>query len=595
MATTKQTVSRTPSPVPSAMLSSESHRVTQSSPHLPLPQQRRSSFSDMNECLQKPLVSQRSFPHLNSKQRRPSDTSHSDHSLTSNEITRYANQKRNHDFHTLFRSVPDHERLIDDYGCALQKEILLQGRVYISEHHLCFNANIFGWITNLVIAFTDIEAIEKKSTAFFIPNAILISTQTSKHFLASFLSRDQAFDQMVDIWKASRSQKKDIHHHFKADDDDVSTFSEDDFSSYSSDGSVENTMPILNAKEEDRHLPLPKPILPLEDPPADTNQLNPTTECDCAKNDQHFPSVVHDSTYPTTLDTLYQLLYHSPFMTTFLTEIEKSTDVCIGEWKEQEGITCRESSYVKYLGGAIGPKTTKCYLTEEMLHVDTGNYISQLTTTRTPDVPSGGSFSVKTRTCLSWSGQGQVRVLVTVLVEFTKSSWLKSTIEKATLDGQQSYYKSLDKALRQHLDQSKPKNHRRSHRRRRHVPEHPQKETQSVDHVRIPTTSQLIGFCMAIMVLTNVYIAFKMAGVNRQLAHLGRAKQTTKDAVWQLLGKLDPDQPYHQDPSWVYARQTKSQLDQQMLELEKMMLHVGQNMEQVTHVIRDQQKRLLQK
>lgn len=38
---------------------------------------------------------------------------------------------------------------IIDYGCALQKEILLQGRLYISEHHLCFNANIFGWITNV--------------------------------------------------------------------------------------------------------------------------------------------------------------------------------------------------------------------------------------------------------------------------------------------------------------------------------------------------------------------------------------------------------------------------------------------------------------
>jgi hypothetical protein len=32
----------------------------------------------------------------------------------------------------------------------------------------------------LVIAFADIEDIEKKSTAIFIPNAILISTSTSK-------------------------------------------------------------------------------------------------------------------------------------------------------------------------------------------------------------------------------------------------------------------------------------------------------------------------------------------------------------------------------------------------------------------------------
>lgn len=36
-----------------------------------------------------------------------------------------------------------------DYGCALQREILIQGRLYISEHHLSFNANIFGWVTTV--------------------------------------------------------------------------------------------------------------------------------------------------------------------------------------------------------------------------------------------------------------------------------------------------------------------------------------------------------------------------------------------------------------------------------------------------------------
>lgn len=40
-----------------------------------------------------------------------------------------------------------------DYGCALQKDILLQGRIYVSEHHLSFHANIFGWITNVRLPF----------------------------------------------------------------------------------------------------------------------------------------------------------------------------------------------------------------------------------------------------------------------------------------------------------------------------------------------------------------------------------------------------------------------------------------------------------
>ncbi|KAG2174239.1 hypothetical protein INT43_004260, partial [Umbelopsis isabellina] len=125
-----------------------------------------------------------------------------------------ANTKRNAEFHALFRSVPEDDLLIEGveergqfqtlyYGCALQKEILVQGRIYISEHHICFNANIFGWVTNLVLAFSEVVSIEKKMTAMFIPNGILICTLHAKHSFASFLSRDMAYDQMFDVWRVA--------------------------------------------------------------------------------------------------------------------------------------------------------------------------------------------------------------------------------------------------------------------------------------------------------------------------------------------------------------------------------------------------------
>ena len=99
----------------------------------------------------------------------------------------------------------------------------------------------------------------------------------------------------------------------------------------------------------------------------------------------------------------------------------------MGDWKKGEGNVefVRELSYIKPLGGAIGPKQTKCIITQEVLHQDIHKYVTVLATTYTPDVPSGGSFSCKTRTCFTWAGKGKVRVLVTVQVEFTKSSWLK--------------------------------------------------------------------------------------------------------------------------------------------------------------------------
>ncbi|RJE16664.1 GRAM domain protein, partial [Aspergillus sclerotialis] len=53
-----------------------------------------------------------------------------------------ASKKRNRDFHQLFRSVPEDDYLIEDYSCALQREIILAGRIYVSEGHICFSSNI---------------------------------------------------------------------------------------------------------------------------------------------------------------------------------------------------------------------------------------------------------------------------------------------------------------------------------------------------------------------------------------------------------------------------------------------------------------------
>ncbi|KAI8635948.1 hypothetical protein BD408DRAFT_487223 [Parasitella parasitica] len=778
-----QHLSRAPSPVPSAFSSGiDLQQQNYSSPKLPLPisNRRRSSFSaevSNDQYERKPLISQRSFPHLTSKknhhrQRRGSDTISTDDmgsdggfsmsaSAASSTValpisTRFANDKRNSDFHSLFRSVPDQERLIDDYGCALQKEILLQGRVYISEHHLCFNANIFGWITNLVIAFTDIEDIEKKTTAIFIPNAILLSTCSSKHFLASFLSRDQAYDQMVEVWKASRASKSAIEvHESGLKDDDATEFSGSDESDYTSSdysysdqdedddelnadlvtaSSQINDKQINSAFDERQaslaSLPIPKHLSSADEAArrravseagprpnmheyikksteatagsatatiasaakskenstteADasilpTNAENVTekkdiqvkekTECECSKNEQHFPTVVLDSKYDTSIETMYSLLFDSSFMNKFLCEVEKSTDVCIGEWSKNDAcVHSRESSYIKYLGGSIGPKSTKCYLKEQVLHLDTTDYVSQLTVTQTPDVPSGGSFSVKTRTCISWCGQGQVRVLVTVLVDFTKSSWLKSTIERASIDGQQNFYKSLDAAVRKYLDShagdtkrlgssGKKKGGKRRHRHRNHAEKDSTRETSAIaavpaaaaaekqhfitqilsgildwiiSNASLPNTSQLTAICMTMMVITNLYIASKMAGVDRQLNQLQNHKRHGSEfyqhhveisdddnSLWRLLSRLDPDarkedadfthqvrQPLPSDPvnhsnngdisdkQLQFSRLAKQKLDKQMAELERMIQRAGQSMQQVTHAVQHQRQRI---
>ena len=78
--------------------------------------------------------------------------------------------KRNRDFHALFKSVEESDYLIEgigcsieyanlDYSCALSKEILVQGRMYVSEHYICFNSNIFGWVTTVFFIYAELRIV----------------------------------------------------------------------------------------------------------------------------------------------------------------------------------------------------------------------------------------------------------------------------------------------------------------------------------------------------------------------------------------------------------------------------------------------------
>ncbi|KAG0251192.1 hypothetical protein DFQ27_008924 [Actinomortierella ambigua] len=515
----------------------------------------------------------------------------------------YANERRFQDFHALFRSVPEDERLIEDYGCALQKEILVQGRLYISENHVCFNANIFGWVTNLVIAFSEITAIEKRLTAFVIPNAISIvtTTNTKGHFFASFLSRDSAYDLLMAAWRksfpcAANAPTNGNNAYFRQnrsnltlengngsgggagtgledndDGDDAQSFisargpSADSrrnrhrrtFSNNSQNWTADEAeyddmddperlqtgstlrrrgsrravvRKILkdvistNKADEDSSVPstpskrtgrvrsvseLPPPpshfdpgrrdstgsaqtslenILHTNSSPksnqshhrAGTETLMPPnthpghkkhapksapsaqkpsvrkvqpTTCACSKEGKHYAATYMNETFPGSIEAIWKLLFESDFTSAFLTsEVMKGADLQDEGWKANPDNTqTKITRYTKWLGMPIGPKTTKAILTAVCEHKDFDEYVTCVTTTSTPDVPSGNCFTTKNRTCLTWAGPNQVRVVVTGGVEFSKSSWFKGQIEKGAADGMTTHYQELNQAVRKYI------------------------------------------------------------------------------------------------------------------------------------------------
>ncbi|KAM9461093.1 GRAM domain-containing protein 2A isoform 2-T3 [Clarias gariepinus] len=108
--------------------------------------------------------------------------------------------KYNSQYHKLFHGVPKDENLMKVYSCALLRDILLQGRLYISRNWLCFYANIFGKDIKVCIPVVSVRLVKKHKTAGLVPNGLAITTDSSqKYVFVSLLSRDSVYDVLRQI------------------------------------------------------------------------------------------------------------------------------------------------------------------------------------------------------------------------------------------------------------------------------------------------------------------------------------------------------------------------------------------------------------
>ncbi|GME82539.1 unnamed protein product [Ambrosiozyma monospora] len=61
-----------------------------------------------------------------------------------------ASEKRQDSFHQLFPNIPQTEMLIEDFTCAYRKDILIQGKLYLSENNVSFHSGILGLATHFI-------------------------------------------------------------------------------------------------------------------------------------------------------------------------------------------------------------------------------------------------------------------------------------------------------------------------------------------------------------------------------------------------------------------------------------------------------------
>ena len=429
----------------------------------------------------------------------------SSHKLTGFAV---ASKKRNREFHQQFRSVPEDDYLIEDYGCALQREIILAGRMYISEGHICFSSNILGWVTTLVVSFDEVVSIEKQMTAMIIPNAIAVQTLTKCEVFRSLLSREATYDLLVGCWKIShpnlshsqngarvadgtgdRTEKAEPSPSDEASDEspngedvyDEDDEEEDEEEEEDEGGSVVETAdnrsiagsepPESQSKSAARKASVMGVAagqaaggVPTQSEAKNAEKAGiaaaasldfpgPATHAptECGDSATHYDKVLKDEIIPAPLGKVYSMVFgpaSGGFMSKWLLDDVKVTDLVMED--DRKGLSIeipsRTYTYIKPLGGAIGPKSTKCIVTESLDAFDLEKAVTVTASTQTPDVPSGNIFTVKTKFCFSWAPGNATRFFMNCTIEWAGKSWLKSMLifknQSVTNDTKNHYCRS---------------------------------------------------------------------------------------------------------------------------------------------------------
>jgi len=174
---------------------------------------------------------------------------------------------------------------------------------------------------------------------------------------------------------------------------------------------------------------------------------------ECGDGDSHYDKLLIDTIIPAPLGKIYSLMFgpaSGQFMRKWLIEDQKSTELQMEDDKKGLGEDSKSMniSYIKPLGGGLGPKQTKCIVSMTLEQYDLERAVTVLCSTQTPDVPSGNTFLTKTRYCLMWGPGNSTRLIMTFTVEWSGKSWLKGPIEKGANDGQLSYSKDIAAALK---------------------------------------------------------------------------------------------------------------------------------------------------
>ncbi|CAJ0962800.1 unnamed protein product, partial [Mesorhabditis belari] len=361
-------------------------------------------------------------------------------------------------------TVPDEDRLLYTFSCAFQREILAQGRIFISQQNVSFYANIFTWETLFAIPIKDIKGITKERAAKIFPNSIQIETRNDERFFfASFINREKTFTVLETVWKAVQEEKaispEELWELMNPEEDEQKFPNSKVKKSRSSESMNKNhSAPTLS--------PLSVPPTPLSPPDSEfpsiseIHELAEPSECPC---ESHFGRILLDRCFDLPVDEMYTILFtDTPWFHRFNEQIKNSihsrvprgiSDYAASDWTmDREGGRQRTVTYTVALNHAMAPKSCTVTETQVCSHLSADGFVVRKES-HNSGVPYADSFAVLVTYCVTRVTSTSSRVRVHGGIDYRKSIWsmMKTFIEKNTNQGLDEHYAALHDSLRDEI------------------------------------------------------------------------------------------------------------------------------------------------
>ncbi|XP_076334075.1 protein Aster-B-like [Tachypleus tridentatus] len=410
-------------------------------------------------------------------------------------------------FHSLFSNIPDSERLIIDYSCALYQKVLVHGRLYLSQNYFSFYGSLWNSDTLLAIRFNDISSINKDST--FAPNSIQICTEDLTYHFNSFSSRNEAYFTLFRIWQNALADQPmsfqelwdwirqyDRQHSSLTDEiDDGNSVLENNFQAseypsaetwrYSNDsmtylsdtsakpvnvesvnfpveefrGSEKVSKPRVKNKVPQRMVSAKRRALECskDDNDSTESDLDDTIHitCPCEK---HEGKEVLNSIFNLSVDKLFSLIFNG---SKFYQEFQKNrqtTDIVESDWEpcRETGEKTRQVKYTVALNISVA-KSANVTETQKLTKLSKeGVVYVVMCEVSNAGVPYSDSFYVMATYCLTRITKGKSQLRIHGYVHYKKylMGVIKAIIEKTTFQGFKNFCADLERALTEVSNQS---------------------------------------------------------------------------------------------------------------------------------------------